>query len=63
MTGLRGDVAIVGVAWQRPERKYIGPRRFTLEEWADHAGVRQGDDGISLPRYRPAAPLAPGGPD
>ena len=33
--GLRGDAAIVGIAELKPERHYSGPKKFTLEQWAD----------------------------
>ena len=35
MTGLRGDAAIVGTASFPHVRKYTGPRKFSIEQWAD----------------------------
>ena len=44
--GLRGDAAIVGFAEHRHVRNYTGPRRFTLEQWADLAKMSLDDAGL-----------------
>ena len=45
--GLRGAAAIVGVADYRPERVHDGPRRFSLEQWADLSAGALFDAGIA----------------
>jgi acetyl-CoA acetyltransferase len=45
--GLRGDAVIAGIAEYKPERKYKGERRFTLEQWADLAAMALADAGVS----------------
>jgi acetyl-CoA C-acetyltransferase len=45
--GLRGDAVIAGIAEYKPERKYQGERRFTLEQWADLAALALADAGVS----------------
>jgi acetyl-CoA acetyltransferase len=45
--GLRGDAAIVGFTEYKHERKYTGPRKFTIEQWADLAHAALGDAGLS----------------
>jgi acetyl-CoA acetyltransferase len=45
--GLRGDAVIAGIAEYKPERKYKGERRFTLEQWADLAALALADAGVS----------------
>jgi acetyl-CoA acetyltransferase len=65
--GLRGDAAIVGFAEYKHERNYTGPRRFTLEQWADltavaleDAGLEAGDvDGIVCSDIREAGMFTP----
>lgn len=37
---------IAGIADYKPERKYTGERRFTLEQWADLAAMALADAGI-----------------
>jgi acetyl-CoA acetyltransferase len=44
--GLNGSAAIVGVADWKPERKYLGPPQFMLEQWAELARVALADAGI-----------------
>ena len=44
--GLRGDAAIVGYAEYKAERHYTGPRRFTIEQWADLAYLALTDAGL-----------------
>lgn len=44
--GLRGEAAIVGIAEYKPERRYSGPRRFMLEQWADLAALALEDAGL-----------------
>jgi acetyl-CoA C-acetyltransferase len=46
--GLRGDAAVVGYAEYRHERKYTGPRKFTLEQWADLAAMALADAGLHI---------------
>jgi acetyl-CoA acetyltransferase len=45
--GLRGGAAIVGVADHRPERVYSGPRRFSLEQWADLTAAALADGRVA----------------
>ncbi|HEY6599954.1 MAG TPA: thiolase family protein, partial [Pseudomonadales bacterium] len=45
--GLRGDAAVVGFAEHPHERKYLGPRRFTIEQWAELAKLALDDAGLS----------------
>jgi len=44
--GLTGNAAIVGHAERRPERRFSGERRFSLEQWADLAADALEDAGI-----------------
>ena len=44
--GLRGDAAIVGIAEWPAERRYEGPRAFTLEQWAELAATALDDAGL-----------------
>lgn len=44
--GLRGDAAIVGFTEFKTERNYTGPRRFTIEQWADLAYLALSDAGL-----------------
>jgi len=44
--GLRGDAAVVGFAEHKHERKYTGPRRFTIEQWAELARLALDDAGL-----------------
>ena len=46
--GLKGDAAIVGFAEYKCERRYDGPRRFTIEQWADLAHQALNDAGLSI---------------
>lgn len=65
--GLRGDAAIVGFAEYKHERNYTGPRKFTLEQWAeltaaalDDAGLAAADiDGICCSDIREAGMFTP----
>jgi acetyl-CoA acetyltransferase len=65
--GLRGEAAIVGIAEYPHQRKYVGPRKFTLEQWAeltrmalDDAGLRARDiDGIVCSDIREAGMFTP----
>src|SRR3984893_7340747 len=45
--GLRGASAVVGVSDYRPERVHDGPRRFSLEQWADLSAGALFDAGIA----------------
>ena len=45
--GLRGDAAIVGFAEYRTERNYTGPRKFTIEQWAELTHLALQDAGLS----------------
>ncbi len=45
--GLRGDAAVVGFAEHPHERKYLGPRRFTIEQWAELAKLALDDAGLT----------------
>lgn len=45
--GLKGEAAVVGLAEYRHERNYVGPRRFTLEQWAELARMALDDAGLS----------------
>lgn len=47
--GLRGDAAVVGYAEYKHERKYSGPRKFTIEQWADLAQMALTDAGLKAP--------------
>jgi len=47
MAGLRGEAAVVGFAEYKNERKYTGPRKFTIEQWADLAKLALDDAGLS----------------
>ncbi len=44
--GLRGEAAIVGLAEYPHRRKYDGPRKFTLEQWAELAALALADAGL-----------------
>ncbi|MEZ4333777.1 MAG: thiolase family protein [Myxococcota bacterium] len=44
--GLAGDAAIVGLADWKPERRYAGPPRFTIEQYAELARLALEDAGI-----------------
>lgn len=44
--GLRGEAAIVGLAEYPHQRKYLGPRRFMLEQWADLTALALADAGL-----------------
>ncbi len=44
--GLRGDAAIVGFAEYPHQRKYDGPGKFTLEQWAELAALGLADAGL-----------------
>ncbi|HSG88538.1 MAG TPA: thiolase family protein [Pseudomonadales bacterium] len=46
--GLRGEAAIVGYAEWPAERRYDGPRQFTLEQWAELAADALADAGLSI---------------
>ncbi len=46
--GLRGDAAVVGIAELKHERKYTGPRKFTIEQWADLAHMALADAGLTI---------------
>ena len=46
--GLRGDAAIVGIAEYQHVRRYSGPRKFTIEQWADLTRIALDDAGLSL---------------
>lgn len=44
--GLRGEAAIVGLAEYPHQRKYDGPRKFTLEQWAELTHLALADAGL-----------------
>lgn len=44
--GLRGEAAIVGLAEYPHQRKYTGPRKFTLEQWAELTRLALADAGL-----------------
>jgi acetyl-CoA acetyltransferase len=46
--GLRGEAAVVGYAEYPHQRKYTGPRKFTLEQWADLAYLALADAGLGI---------------
>lgn len=46
--GLKGEAAIVGYAEFPHERKYTGPRLFTVEQWAELTRLCLEDAGLSL---------------
>ena len=48
MAGLRGEAAVVGLAEWPAERRYDGPRAFTLEQWASLAREALEDAGLGL---------------
>lgn len=64
---LRGEAAIVGIAEYRHQRKYDGPKKFTLEQWADlthqaleDAGLGAGDiDGVVCSDIRETGMFTP----
>ncbi|MDQ1432111.1 MAG: hypothetical protein QOF40_2713, partial [Actinomycetota bacterium] len=45
--GLRGDACIVGFAERRPQRKFAGVPRLTVEQWAALAADALADAGIA----------------
>ena len=45
--GLRGEAAIVGIAEYPHRRKYVGPRKFTLTQWAELAKMALDDAGLT----------------
>jgi acetyl-CoA acetyltransferase len=45
--GLRGDAAIVGIAEYPHRRRYAGPRKFTLEQWAELTRMALDDAGLA----------------
>jgi len=45
--GLRGEAAIVGLAEYPHRRKYLGPRKFTLEQWAELTRMALDDAGLA----------------
>ena len=65
--GLQGDAAIVGMAEFKHQRKFKGPRKFTIEQWAeltrlalDDAGLAARDlNGICCTAIRETEMLAP----
>ena len=65
--GLRGEAAIVGLAEYPHQRKYDGPRKFTLEQWAElthqalaDAGLEARDvDGVCCSDIREAGMFTP----
>lgn len=65
--GLKGEAAVVGLAEYRHERNYVGPRRFTIEQWAelahmvlDDAGLKASDvNGLVCSDIRESAMFAP----
>ncbi|MEQ8485133.1 MAG: thiolase family protein [Pseudomonadales bacterium] len=65
--GLRGEAAIVGLAEYPHQRKYDGPRKFTLEQWAElthqalaDAGLEARDiDGVCCADIREAGMFTP----
>ena len=46
--GLRGEAAIVGFAEFKHERKYEGPRLFTIEQWSELTAMALDDAGLRL---------------
>ena len=46
--GLRGQAAIVGFAEFKHERKYNGPRLFTIEQWSELTAMALDDAGLQL---------------
>ena len=46
--GLRGEAAIVGFAEFKHERKYEGPRLFTIEQWSELTAMALDDAGLKL---------------
>lgn len=65
--GLRGEAAIVGIAEYPHQRRYVGPRKFTLSQWAeltrmalDDAGLRASDiNGIVCSDIRESGMFTP----
>ncbi|MFM7121621.1 MAG: thiolase family protein [Gammaproteobacteria bacterium] len=65
--GLRGQAAIVGIAEYPHQRRYTGPRKFTLSQWAeltrmalDDAGLRASDiNGIVCSDIRESGMFTP----
>jgi acetyl-CoA acetyltransferase len=46
--GLRGEAAIVGIAEYPHQRKYEGPRKFTLTQWAELTRMALDDAGLAI---------------
>ena len=46
--GLRGEAAIVGFAEFKHQRKYEGPRLFTIEQWSELTAIALDDAGLRL---------------
>jgi acetyl-CoA acetyltransferase len=46
--GVRGEAAIVGIAEYPHQRKYEGPRKFTLTQWAELTRMALDDAGLSI---------------
>ncbi len=46
--GLRGEAGIVGFAEFKHERKYEGPRLFTIEQWSELTAMALDDAGLRL---------------
>ena len=44
--GLKGDAAIVGIAELKPERRFSGEKKFTIEQWAELSKMALDDAGI-----------------
>ena len=65
--GLQGRAAVVGIADYKNERKYTGPRKFYLEQWAElthlalkDAGLRKQDiDGLCCASIPESSMFAP----
>tara|TARA_Y100001933_G_scaffold170411_1_gene168500 strand:- start:500 stop:1699 length:1200 start_codon:yes stop_codon:yes gene_type:complete len=65
--GLRGEAAIVGIAEYPHQRRYEGPRKFTLEQWSEltalalqDAGLEAGDvDGLVCSDIRESGMFTP----
>jgi acetyl-CoA acetyltransferase len=45
--GLQGNAAIVGIAELKPEKKPSGPQLFSIEQWAQLAGLALSDAGLA----------------
>ena len=46
--GLKGEAAIVGIAELKPERKFTGTPKLTIEQWAELSKMALDDAGIPL---------------